>query len=291
MTPSKVNGQPGLPLGLPPQALEQFSAASSVAEEPGQILSPSQVNTFLECAAKWYFKYLIRLPDPVNSSLALGRAVDNALSHYFRTKAEGEAPPAADVVDAYDLAWADQEAEVTFTDDEKPDELHDLGRRLVECYLTEMAPGIQPAVIDSKPAVQLPVKGEIAGVQVQGYIDLITDDGTVVDLKTKKDKPRDIPPDHLLQLTTYDLLCGHSRGRAQIHYMVKGRSAKSTVKTVPFTRDIGPAETMFAESVYPAAQEAMRDGLYLPRRTSRLCSRKYCPFWEQCEAEFGGRVD
>ena len=27
-----------------------------------------------------------------------------------------------------------------------------------------------------------------------------------------------------------------------------------------------------------------------PNRQSMLCSQKHCSFWQQCEAEFGGRV-
>jgi hypothetical protein len=231
---------------------------SSVAVEPGEILSPSQVNKFLDCPANWYFKDLVGLPDPVTSALAVGIAVDNALSHYYRIKAaERVDMPEGDVLDVLDLAWADQEAVVSLREGEDPDKLHALCQRLVRSYLTEMAPKITPAIID---------------------------------LKTKPDKPGGVPADHMLQLTTYDLLCPHSRGQAAIHYMVKGRSETSVARTVPFTRQIGPAEVQFVENIYPATQEAMRDGLYIPRRTSRFCSRKYCPFWGACEKEFGGHV-
>jgi len=35
---------------------------------------------------------------------------------------------------------------------------------------------------------------------------------------------------------------------------------------------------------------AIADGLYLPRRSSNLCSRRHCPYRQTCEAEFGGAV-
>jgi len=263
------------------------TASMSVDEEPGEVLSPSQVNCYLECAARWYYRYLVGLPEPLNASLGLGRAVDNAVSHYYRAKgAERKEPPAADVLDAYDVAWAGVEAELVLGDGEDRDQLHAQGRELVKCYLSQLAPVTQPAIIDGQPAVQVPVEGEIAGVKVQGYIDLITEDGTVVDLKTKKTKPNGIPADHWLQLTTYDLLCPHSRGKGSIHTIVKNK----TPKCQSVTRDIGPSDFYFLESIYPCTQEAIRSGLYLPRRTSRLCSRKYCPHWRHCEKEFGGRV-
>jgi hypothetical protein len=35
--------------------------SAAIACKLGEILSPSQVNTFLSCPAKWYFRYLVRL--------------------------------------------------------------------------------------------------------------------------------------------------------------------------------------------------------------------------------------
>ncbi len=44
------------------------------------------------------------------------------------------------------------------------------------------------------------------------------------------------------------------------------------------------------EKLYPLVAEAMREGIYLPNRSSNLCSYKHCAFAATCEAEFGGRV-
>lgn len=281
-----ANGKSG-PARFLPELPVPSSKPAGVIEELAEVLSPTQVNVFLECPAKWYFKYLIGLREPITSSLAVGRAVDKAISHYYRVKgAEREAPPLADVLDAYDLAWADVEAELTLEPGEDRAALHAQGREMVNCYLSQLAPGTTPALIDGQPAVQVPVNGKIRGVKVQGYIDLITEDGTVVDLKTKKAKPSGIQADHWLQLTTYDLLCPHSRGKGSIHTIVKNK----TPKCHSVTRDIGTDDSFYLESIYPMVQETIRTGLYLPRRTSRLCSRKYCPFWKRCEREFGGRV-
>jgi len=44
------------------------------------------------------------------------------------------------------------------------------------------------------------------------------------------------------------------------------------------------------EKLYPLVREAMREGIYLPNRSSNLCSYRHCSFAAACEAEFGGRV-
>src|SRR5581483_3915992 len=41
----------------------------------GTILSPSQVKTFLDCSARWWFQYGLGLPNPKSGSLIRGIAV------------------------------------------------------------------------------------------------------------------------------------------------------------------------------------------------------------------------
>ena len=64
-----------------------------------------------------------------------------------------------------------------------------------------------------------------------------------------------------------------------------------TVELVQQSCEIGAEERRYAETLYPMVQEAMRDGIYPPRRGSQVCSRRYCGYWRECEREFGGRVE
>lgn len=293
MTPKPNGHDAALALHLPAPAPQPERAPETptytAAAEPPAILSPSQVNLFLECPAKWYYKYLLELETPLTSSLALGRAVDEALSYHFRHKAQTrEDLPAGDVIEAFSCAFAEQFAEAELAEDENPDDLHTLGEQLVNRYLAELAPSVQPALVERDgervPAVQLPVSGEIAGVPVQGIVDLIAEDGTVIDLKTAARRMPGIPPDYRLQLATYCRFTGASK--AQLDCMIKSK----TVQTQRLSTEITEADQRFLDAIYPAAHEAMRTGLYLPRRSSWMCSRRNCPFWRRCEEDFGGTV-
>jgi hypothetical protein len=51
-----------------------------------ELLSPSQVNTFLLCSAKWYFRYALGLAEPPTGTLALGTAFHSVLAANFRQK-------------------------------------------------------------------------------------------------------------------------------------------------------------------------------------------------------------
>jgi hypothetical protein len=59
-------------------------------ETLGELLSPSQVNTYLTCAAKWYFRYPVGLSEPATGSLALGKASHETLARNFRQKMESK---------------------------------------------------------------------------------------------------------------------------------------------------------------------------------------------------------
>ena len=68
---------------LEPQSLIR---AQRFASELGQVLSPTQVRAFLDCSARWWFRYGLHLPEPKTSSLALGSALHRALEANFREK-------------------------------------------------------------------------------------------------------------------------------------------------------------------------------------------------------------
>jgi hypothetical protein len=53
-----------------------------------EVLSPSQVSLFLNCPAKWMFRYLLDVKDPGTAATALGKAFHETIAHNFRQKRE-----------------------------------------------------------------------------------------------------------------------------------------------------------------------------------------------------------
>ena len=51
-----------------------------------EVLSPSQVALFLNCPAKWMFRYLLDLKDPGTAATALGKAFHETIARNFRQK-------------------------------------------------------------------------------------------------------------------------------------------------------------------------------------------------------------
>jgi hypothetical protein len=78
---------------------------------------------------------------------------------------------------------------------------------------------------------------------------------------------------------------------------VPGVSDEARVDTMVGTKDPqlvqiehtpGEAGRCLVERIL--SPRASPGGLYLPNRGSSVCGRRYCPFAEACEREFGGTV-
>lgn len=245
------------------------------------VLSPSQVRAFMDCPTRWWYKYGLNLPEPKNSNLSLGIAVHAAIETNFRQKLTSLCDlPDAETTAAFHESWDALGDETEFREDESPAELAGTGEQLVRKYMQEAAPAIQPA------AVELEVYGVIGGVPVQGRVDVLDTEGRILDVKTRSKKPVGFDPADSFQLATYQQITPGASERVRIDTLVKTK----VPQYIPMSHTITAADRRATEMLYPLAQEAMRSGLYLPNRTSPLCSRRNCAFWRACEDEFGGQV-
>jgi hypothetical protein len=260
-------------------------AAASPVTAPkaglGKVLSPTQVRTFLNCSARWWFKYGLDEPEAKNSALALGSAVHRTLEINFREKiTTKEDFDTLGVVALFRSEWQNQLEQAEFRDDEDPAAIGKRGEQLVAKYMDEAAPWIQPA------AVEIEVTGEIGGVAVRGIVDLLDEEGRVVDVKTAARRPSAISPDYAFQLATYSQITPGASGEARLDTLVKTK----TVQLMQQTYTVGLQDLQATEVLYPLVQAGIASGLYFPNRQSLTCSRRHCCFWRHCEREFGGAV-
>jgi RecB family exonuclease len=246
------------------------------------MLSPSQVACFTDCSARYWFKYGLKLPDPKNGTLVLGIAVHDAIAEHFRAKMAGADLDPVDAAEAFDRSWWDQlEGDTLLRDeDDDPAELQAIGRTLASRYVAEAAPAIQPAAVEEK------VEGTIAGVRVQGRVDVREENGTIRDIKTACHRPAGVSAAHRFQLATYVQITPAAANTACVDTLVKTREPQ----LIQISHRIDDTEIRQTEVMYPLIQDAMRGGFYVPNRYATLCSRKHCAFWRACESEFGGSV-
>ncbi len=249
--------------------------------ETVQVLSPTQVRCFMDCSARWWFKYRLKHPDPPNGNLILGRAVHAALTQNFAQKVETyEDLPLSGVLALFREAWAIERDQAEFRDDEEPSELAHAGEALVMKYLDEVAPKVEPA------AVELHVEGDIGGVKVQGFIDVLDVHGQIIDIKTAKASPSRIEPMNRFQVATYRQLAPAASGKGRVDTLVKTKIPKIVLQSF----DVTAADMRATQTIYAGASQAMRSELHMPNRLSMFCSRRHCAYWRNCEDEWGGEV-
>ena len=249
--------------------------------QPAEILSPSQVTQFLHCPAKWYFRYILDLKEPTTAATALGKAFHETIAYNFRQKIETSLDlPLGDCVAYFRSSLGAQLETAALERGIQPVELLDLGTVMIEKYLCEAAPLIRPAAVETR------VAGSIGGVKVRGYVDLLDAEGRIIDTKSALKPIKGISHDHQFQLTSYAMITPEATGFCRLDTVTKGRTVRLSQKSF----QVGAADRRYAETIYPMVQESIREGIFLPRRSSGLCSRKYCGYWGSCEREFGGVV-
>lgn len=247
-------------------------------------LSPTQVRTFTDCQVKWYYKHVLKLPEIRSAALALGSAFHAAIGENLKQKCETKQDlETPGVVALFKDAWTKEidSGTVRLAEDENGTEIFHMGAVMVEKYMTDIAPLIEPA------AVECEVEGVIGGVKVAGKVDCIDVEGTIIDSKTASKKPSGIMPDYRFQVATYSQLHPKANGRARVDTLTKTKTINAVMQTV----QIGEADKLHTARMYPLVQEAMQSGLYVINRASNLCSHKYCAFAARCEREYGGCVD
>ena len=251
------------------------------APELAEILSPTQVRSFMDCQARWWFKYGLHQPDSATGSMAFGRAAHAALTQNFAQKLETyEDLPIAGALALFREAWALECEHTEFRDDEDPAQFGREGEALVAKYMDEVAPTVEPA------AVELRVEGEIAGVRVRGWIDVLDVDGRIIDLKTAKVSPSGTEPMTRFQIATYRHLTHGAAGKARVDTLVRTKTPKIVLQSF----DVTERDLQAIHALYPLAREAMRFHHLMPNRLSMLCSRRNCSYWRGCESEWGGEV-
>jgi RecB family exonuclease len=168
-----------------------------LAAAAAEVLSPSQVSQFLTCPAKWMFRYLMDVEEPGTAAQALGKAFHETIAHNFRQKQESSRDlPLFECLEFFRRALGEHLEEAALQKGEHPMEILELGETMIQKYLAEAAPLIQPAAVESRAS------GIIGGVKVAGYVDLLDVEGRIIDSKSTLKPIKGMAHDHRLQLTS-----------------------------------------------------------------------------------------
>ncbi|HEX9683044.1 MAG TPA: PD-(D/E)XK nuclease family protein [Acidimicrobiales bacterium] len=249
-------------------------------------LSPSKISTFTDCALRFRFSAIDRLPEAPSVPATRGSAVHRVLEHLFRRPAAERTMPAAleDLattrveVEAWDdytgLGLTDEDAAAFWADAE----------RLVERYFTMEDPTQINAV-----GLEVMLGTDLGGVQLRGIIDRLDWVGpgqlVVVDYKTGKAPHPRYEQGATTGVKTYALLVQQVLGvlpvRIRLIYL-GGDEPTELAFTV--TEQKVRAMSRKATAVWVAIERAHATDGFRPN-SGPLC--EWCSFQAYCPA-FGG---
>ena len=236
-------------------------------------LSVTQIKMFLQCPLKYYFRYKQGLEVRPNSSLTMGRSVHKAIEGFYKEKIKGKK---ADIKELFSFFWFEDSKETDFKKEENPGDLKDEGVRLVEKYAEEIAPKVQPKEVEK----EFELKFENVPYTLKGIIDLIEEDGTIVDHKCSKRSPNQADIDRDIQLSAYQIgyksLYGKDPNGLRYDYVVRNKTPKTVqCETERSQRDLDRFLKLLGH-----VSKAIDQDIYFPNH-SMLCS--CCSYGDLCK--------
>ena len=257
-------------------------------KQPEKHLSHSQISAYIRCPVAYYSRYILGVKSQPSAAMVLGSAVHKAFEENFKQKSVSMKDlPSSAVKDVFRDYWREHSKEATFSSekDEVPDEMLDEGISMVEKYMDEVAPSIQPVAVEKRFFLKLP------GVRrkILGFIDLITKDEAVIDFKTTKRLPdaEKLAKDHQLSLYSiaYRELYGRSARLFRYDYLLrkssKGKGKWTEVHQMPTMRNAVHEENLC--TTYAAVERQIDMAEFYPNTDSFLCTAGMCGFYNECQ--------
>jgi putative RecB family exonuclease len=249
---------------------------------PVEPVSVSQVQTYLGCPLQYRFRYIDKIPPPWRpAALAFGSSVHAAVEWFHRERLAGRSPEPEAVAKMFDADWFAQNLEpVVFSEKESKETLAEKGRELVRLY-AEQVDGTLPRLIEDRFEIDLvdPETGEIFDVRLRGVIDLVEEDGTLVELKTAA-RTFDVGSlERHIQLSTYALVRLLATGTIpplRIDALLKTKASR--LERLPATRTV--EDLAWTARLILSVAQAIRSGCFFPNPSWR-CGE--CEFLAHCQ--------
>lgn len=253
-------------------------------------LSPSALEG-LRCPEQFRRERILGEKSSVGPALLYGSAFHRALEHNFRQKIESRADlKVSEVADVAGDSWVDileetiGSREITWGDS-KPADVQDEVVRGVSAYMSVLAPTVQPVAVERWVEVPLPI-----GVPLVGRIDVETEQGAILDLKTKGSRPPQNAIDKSYQASSYlwsrqqegnpaTGFAWHVAVRTKTPQVCELWTQRSDAQLRSFERYVSVSaqyirwlyDTFGPDEAWPGAQP-----------NDNLCAKKYCGFWDSC---------
>ena len=261
-------------------------------------LSHSQINMFSNCGEQYRRRYIEGEKIPPGVAALRGRGVHGASEINFRQKIEtGADLPKADLVDAAVTAFRETQYRegVWLTEEERGQgadvvvgKAIDSTVRLTGLYADNVAPAVDPALVETRIRIELPE----SPYDMLGVVDVATKDHRIKDLKTAAKSKTQSDADSSLQLTWYGLsyqaATGHEVASVDLEVLVDTKTPKH--QRLATTRSRRDYEVLVQR--VNATIRAIQAGVFPPANPGWWgCSPRFCGFFSSCRYANSERKD
>ena len=250
-------------------------------------LSSSQITLYLQCGLKYKYQYIDQLPKPFRSSaLAFGSALHSALAWLHEQRMQGKNVSLEMLYKIFDADWFTQkvDAKIRFKDGEQEMGLGMLGKEMLALYLQEPQKKLMGAEVRFNVPLVDPSTGESLEMNLEGFLDLVEADGTIVEFKTSAAALSGSDLDGRLQFTAYSYAYEHLNRKPpkgiKIVNFVKAKKPRISVLETQRTK----ADYIGFIFVAREVLKAIKSGVFPPSPGYWCKECEYapiCPLWQR----------
>src|SRR3989344_3187874 len=192
-----------------------------------RIESPSSINTYNQCARKYYYSYIERLPTKDNIHTVRGKIVHSALEKFFKINPENlpendyENVLRAVLADIFNKEWRSEYEKLVRVLDRSPLMVHHyytdtikMINNWIEMFIDKIKSIDKPAKDAFKELIPITEHKLVSEeFRVMGFVDAIHENNEITLIDYKTSNKSDITDEYKLQLAIYSLLYKTSKNK------------------------------------------------------------------------------
>lgn len=249
-------------------------------------LSSSKINLYLQCSLKYKFQYIDLIPKPFKpSGVALGTTIHSTLSWFHKELMKGNEVTLERLYKIFDADWYSEkvDTDIRYKEGETEMKLVVMAKEILGLYFQNPIKEVKGVEVPFLIPLINPSDGKELGINLEGIIDLIEEDETVVEFKTSQQTISQDDIKDYLQLTcysyAYEMLYQRPPKLLKMVNFVKSKKPKMIVSETK--RKKSDYERLF----YLASQvlKGIRSEVFFPRQGfwCKDCEyEEYCKVWK-----------
>jgi len=272
-------------------------------------MSCSKYDMYHRCGYAFFRRYIMGEKSPPTGALAFGQADDVTKNDVYDVKIEtGVTETAASCMDRFAAKFDEVAEDVEDWKGEDKGKLMDTGVQLIHAWRDECAVPTHP--IATQMQFHVPVDYGQRSFDFMGYVDFVQklpDSGAnvITDNKTSGRRWGASKVKDSSQAVGYGVAAAEDEELKKLrvnpndvhfHVAVKSKTPQiqtpesdpALIRTTDQTEREG-FKRMLARAHINIA-ENIESGAWMPNRTNFLCSKRWCGYWRECQAEFGGEI-